>query len=87
MNAPQEDNARSPELDRAIARREGMRVRITHLKDQGKEDDLDGTTVEERWDMMWPLAVTAWAFMGIIATVDGSPRKVARLIRRKRKPS
>jgi hypothetical protein len=85
MNAPQEDNARSPELDRAIARREGMRVRISHLKDQGKEDDLDGTTIEERWDMMWPLAMTAWAFMGEEdASAEGLPRRIARLIRRKR---
>jgi hypothetical protein len=52
-----------------------MRLRITKLKDQGKEDDLDGTTVEQRWDMMWPLAVTAWAFMGEEdASAEGLPR-------------
>ena len=85
MSAPQLDESRSPEEVRASARREGMRIRITKLKDQGKEDDLDGTTIEERWDMMWPLAVTAWAFMGEEdASAEGLPRRIARLIRRKR---
>jgi hypothetical protein len=61
-----------------------MRLRITRLKDQGKEDDLAGTTAEERLQMMWPLAVTAWAFMGEDASEQGLPRRFARLIRRKR---
>jgi len=85
MSAPRNDETRSPAEDRALARREGMRIRITKLKDQGREDDLDGTTLEERWDMMWPLAVTAWEFMGEEdASAEGLPRRIARLIRRKR---
>ena len=62
-----------------------MRVRVKHLKDQSRENDLDGTTIEQRWDMMWPLAVTAWAFKGEEdADAEGLPRRIARLIRRKR---
>jgi hypothetical protein len=65
--------------------RDQMRVRLTHLKDQSREDDLDGTTVEQRWDMMWPLAVTAYAFKGEEdADAEGLPRRIARLVRRKR---
>jgi hypothetical protein len=39
-------------------------VRKTNLADQGKEDDLRNTTIEERWNMMWQLAVNAWAMKG-----------------------
>lgn len=59
-------------------------LRISRLKDQGQEDDLAGTTAEERLKMMWPLALTAWAFMGEDASEPGLPRRIARLIRRKR---
>jgi hypothetical protein len=39
-------------------------VRTSNLRDQGQEDDLRNTTVEERWNMMWQLAVDAWAMKG-----------------------
>ena len=39
-------------------------VRITRLRDQGREDDLRSTTPEERLTMMWQLALDAWAFQG-----------------------
>lgn len=59
-------------------------LRIKDLKDRSREDDLDGTTIEQRWDMMWPLAVTAWAFKGEEnADAEGLPRIIARLIRGK----
>jgi hypothetical protein len=65
--------------------RDQLRIRVNHLKDQSREDDLDGTTIEQRWDMMWPLAMTAWAFKGEEdADAEGLPRRIARLIRRKR---
>ena len=38
--------------------------RVSRLKDQGHEFDLDGTTPAERIDMMWQLALDAWAFAG-----------------------
>ena len=72
--------------DLAVAEsRSQMRIRVRHLKDHTREDDLDGTTIEQRWAMMWPLAVTAWAFMGEEdANAEELPRRIARLIRRKR---
>lgn len=66
------------------AKRERRRiVRIGALADQGKENDLEGTTVQERLDMMERLAIQAWAFMGI-AVEEPLQRHVVRIIRRKR---
>ena len=48
--------------DATLARRSLMK--ITTLEAQGQETDLSSTTVEDRWKMMWPLALQAWAFMG-----------------------
>ncbi len=59
-------------------------LRVARLVDQGKEDDLVGTTAEQRLQMMWPLALTAWAFMGEDGSEQELPRRFARLIRRKR---
>ena len=36
--------------------------RLIRIGDPEPEDDI--TTPEERVDMMWSLAVTAWAFLG-----------------------
>ena len=46
----------SDELDRTI--------RVTKLADQGMENDLRHTTVEQRWAMVWQLTLDAWAFRG-----------------------
>ena len=60
-------------------------IHVKNLKDESRENDLDGTTIEQRWDMMWPLALTAWAFKGEEdADAEGLPRIIARLVRRKR---
>jgi hypothetical protein len=37
-------------------------IRIIHLKDQGGEDDLSGTTPEERLNMVAQMTENAWAF-------------------------
>ncbi len=81
---PKPENKNS--VDKAGIQSEAqMRIRVKHLRDQSREDDLDDTTLEQRWDMMWPLAVTAWAFKGEEdADAEGLPRIIARLIRRKR---
>ena len=39
-------------------------IRIQKLSEQGKESDLKGTTPAERLEMMWQLALDAWAFKG-----------------------
>jgi len=39
-----------------------IQVRKTSLREE--TDDLKDTTPEERWAMMWQLALDAWAFKG-----------------------
>jgi hypothetical protein len=58
-------------------------IRITRLQDQGQEQDLVGTTPEERVAMMWQLALDAWAFMGEPVEPEFS-RHITRVIRGKR---
>lgn len=40
-------------------------VRKSTLAEQGKDRDLRDNTIEERWDMMWQLAINAWAMKGV----------------------
>jgi len=56
-------------------------VRKTTLAEQGKEDDLRNTTIEERWNMMWQLAVNAWAMKGENVAEQEFQRHVERLER------
>jgi hypothetical protein len=60
---------------------EPRRLRVTTLSQQGREDDLRGTTAEERFNMMWQLAVDAWAFKGEAVVDERLPRHVVRVIR------
>jgi len=60
------------------------KIRITRLRDQGKEDDLKGTTAEERIGMMWQLAQDAWAFMGEPIAEPKLSRHIVRVVKRKR---
>jgi hypothetical protein len=39
--------------------------RLSKLSDNTQDDDYRNTSPEERWHMMWPLAVSAWAMKGI----------------------
>jgi hypothetical protein len=55
--------------------------RKSTLSDQGKEDDLRNTTIEQRWNMMWQLAVDAWAMKGINVAEQEFQRHVERLER------
>jgi hypothetical protein len=57
-------------------------LRITKLRDQGKEPDLKNTTPAERIAMMWPLALDAWAMMGE-KVESGMRRDVLRVVRRR----
>jgi len=58
-------------------------VRKSTLAEQGTEDDLRNTTVEDRLKMMWQLALDSWAMKG--ETVEPRlPRHVVRIIRRGR---
>jgi hypothetical protein len=59
-------------------------IRKSTLAEQGQENDLAGTTVDERIAMMWQLAVDAWAMMGVDVRESEFPRHVGRVVRRKR---
>jgi hypothetical protein len=59
-------------------------VRKSTLAEQGKEDDLRNTTIEERWGMMWQLAVDAWAMKGEDVAEHPFQRHVERVERRGR---
>jgi hypothetical protein len=57
-------------------------IRIRKTAEQGKEIDLDSTTVAERLDMMWQLTIDAWAFKGEAIAQSRLPRHVVRIVRR-----
>jgi hypothetical protein len=57
-------------------------IRIQKLSEQGKESDLKGTTPVERLEMMWQLALDAWAFKGESIAEFRLPRHLVRLLRR-----
>jgi hypothetical protein len=56
--------------------------RLTTLAEQGRDDDFRNTTVEERWNMMWQLAVDAWAMKGENVAEQEFQRHVERFERR-----
>jgi hypothetical protein len=58
--------------------------RLSKLSDQGGDDDLRHTTIEQRWNMMWPLAVSAWAMKGENVAEQEFQRDVERLERLRR---
>lgn len=56
-------------------------MRITSLREQGQETDLDFTTPAERLSMMWQLAQDAWAFMGEPIVKSRLSRHTVRVLR------
>ncbi len=61
------------------------RVRVLSIRERHDHADVADLTVEQRLDMMWQLALDAWAFTG--ATRDAEPRlqrHVVRVYRRER---
>jgi hypothetical protein len=56
--------------------------RLSKLSEQVENDDLSGTTIEERWDMMWQLTMNAWAMKGEDIARQEFQRHVERLERR-----
>ena len=56
-------------------------IRVRPLSAQGSEDDLKDTTPEERLDMMWQLAVDAWAFKGEPVGDGRLDRSIVRVVR------
>ena len=56
------DSTAAAELDAKRLRR--SIVRVSTLAEQGRENDLEGTTAAERIAMVWPLTLQVWAFSG-----------------------
>jgi hypothetical protein len=57
-------------------------IRIHKLSEQGKESDLKDTTPLERLEMMWQLALDAWAFKGEMNAESRLQRNIVRVLRR-----
>jgi hypothetical protein len=57
-------------------------LRISRLADQDEYDDLVTTTPAQRIEMMWQLAVDAWAFKGDPIAELRLPRHIVRVLRR-----
>ncbi len=56
--------------------------RLSKLSEQIEGEDLAGTTIEERWNMMWQLTMNAWAMRGDDVAGQEFQRHVERLERR-----
>ena len=57
-------------------------IRISKLRDQDRADDLQSTTPAQRLDMMWQLAIDAWAFKGEAVAELRLPSHIVRVLRR-----
>lgn len=57
-------------------------VRVTTLRQQGEETDLNTTSPAERLSMMWQLTLDAWAFTGESCAESRLPRHLVRVLRR-----
>lgn len=58
--------------------------RLLKLSEQVEDDNFAGTTIEERWNMMWQLTMNAWAMKGDDVAGQEFQRHVERLERRRR---
>jgi len=59
-------------------------IRVSNLaaQDQSDVEDLSKTTAAERLQMMWQLALDAWAFKGEPVAELRLPRHIVRVLRR-----
>jgi hypothetical protein len=59
-------------------------VIITRLQDQDDNPELRAMSSAERLEMMWPLAMDTWAFMGDPVVAPRLPRHIIRVIRKRK---
>lgn len=57
-----------------------IQIRKATLKEE--TDELKNTTPQERWAMMWQLALDAWAFKGEPVAESRLQRNIVRVYRR-----
>ncbi len=60
------------------------KVRVLSVRETRDHADVAHLTVEQRLDMMWQLALDAWAFTG--ADADAAPRMRRDVVRKYRRP-
>ncbi len=58
-------------------------LKVKHLKEQGSERDLAGTTPAERLAMVWPLTLEVWSFKEPTSAESRLQRHVVRLVKGK----
>jgi hypothetical protein len=54
------------------------------LAEEGNDDDYLDVSIEDRWNMMWQLAIDAWAFRGEDVAEQAFQRHVVSVERRGR---
>ena len=64
--------------------RSRLRIVPLHQSSVGANRDERTTTAAERLEMMWPLALDAWAFMGEPVVEQRLPRPIVHIYRRTR---
>jgi hypothetical protein len=78
------DNSRQVKWqNKSMSNNDRQIVRKTTLAEQGREDDLRNSTIEQRWGMMWQLSVDAWAMKGEDVVNRPMQRDVENVIRGK----
>lgn len=58
------------------------KLRVSKLEEQDRDDELRLTTPAQRLEMMWQLALDAWAFKGEPIAELRLPRHIIRVLRR-----
>ena len=66
----------------AACDRSAWPTRVIRLSDEEDDADVLALSPAERIQMMWPLAVNAWAFMGVDVSGLQFQRHIARLVGR-----
>ena len=67
-----------------MAQNERQIERLSKLSDQTDDDEFCGSSVEERWNMMWRITMNAFAMRGEDVVGQQFQRHVERLERRQR---
>ncbi len=73
------------EADRQMSESGRRKVRVLPVRETLDHADVAHLTVEQRLEMMWQLALDAWAFMGETRNAESRlQRHVVRVYRRER---
>lgn len=79
VRMPDEEPSSEDEVRRSD--RSNWPTRFIPLSEEGKDEDELALTPAERIEMMWPLAVCAWAMKGVDVSDARVERHIVRVIR------